>query len=184
MYKKLSSILSGVIIIFVSGLTIQSVAQQINIENRYNIGIQLNQYQQDFGMGINLTSPYFANQQIAIRLRGNVMFHEHIDDQESTWSPYLNSTLGIATNTGTIGNSIRLYGEGGIIGLFPSDNFSSETFEFGGFGLFGFEFFMKPDRNYFIEIGATGTGARADRIVNRPFYSNGMIISTGFRFNL
>ncbi|MBC8485793.1 MAG: hypothetical protein H8D45_07100, partial [Bacteroidetes bacterium] len=76
---------------------------------------------------------------------------------------------------------IRLYGEGGIISLFPSDEFSSEEFVFGGYGLFGFEFYMNSRSNYFIEIGGVGTGATADNITNEPIYSNGLLISTGFR---
>jgi len=85
---------------------------------------------------------------------------------------------------GDIADAIQLYGEGGIIGLFPSDEFSSKTFEFGGYGLFGFEFYMNARSNYFIEIGAVGTGAKADKVVNNPVYSNGLTISSGFRIHL
>lgn len=35
---------------------------------------------------------------------------------------------------------IRLYGEGGVTGLIPSDKFSTDNFVFGGYGLSGFEF--------------------------------------------
>lgn len=170
-------------IVFLS-LTESLFAQSSKISNKTALGIQLNQYQRDFGMGFNLTSPWFANQKIAIRTKGNIMFHEHLFDAETTWSPYVNATLGVSGNTGSVGNFIRLYGEGGVIGLFPSDEFSSESFEFGGYGLFGFEFFMSPRSNYFIEIGAAGTGAKADELPNNPIYSNGMMISTGFRFHL
>lgn len=159
-------------------------AQTSTIPNGTTAGIQLNQYQQDFGMGIYLTSPWFANQRIAIRTRGNVMFHEHLQNGETTWTPYLNTSLGVAAITGTVGDFIRLYGEGGIIGLFPSEEFTLESFEFGGYGLFGFEFYMNRTSNYFIEIGGLGTGARADNVLNSPIYSNGLLLSTGFRFLL
>jgi hypothetical protein len=82
---------------------------------------------------------------------------------------------------GQVGDNIRLYGEGGIIGLFPSDEFSSEDFVIGGYGLFGYEFYMNSWSNYFIEIGGVGTGATADKIENKPIYSTGLVISTGFR---
>ncbi|MEO0332135.1 MAG: hypothetical protein AAF223_10680, partial [Bacteroidota bacterium] len=75
----------------------------------------------------------------------------------------------------------RLYGEGGIILLLPSDTFSAERTELGGYGLFGFEFYLKNNANYFIEIGGVGTGAQADKVPNKPIYSNGLLISTGFR---
>lgn len=166
------------------GLTETISAQSSTIHNGTTAGIQLNQYQQDFGMGVHLTSPWFANQKIAVRARGNVMFQEHFQNQGTTWTPYLNTTLGVAGMTGTVGEFIRLYGEGGVIGLFPSDEFSSESFEFGGYGLFGFEFHMNLHSNYFIEIGAVGTGAQADQVFGNPIYSNGLTISTGFRIGL
>ena len=70
------------------------------------------------------------------------------------------------------------------IGLFPSDTFSSKSFELGGYGLFGFEFYMAPRNNFFIEIGGVGIGARTGNIVNEPIYSNGLIIAAGFRIHL
>lgn len=117
MYSKLTIKLFIVLSVILMGLADQIFAQQSQIKNDFNLGIQLNQYQQDFGTGIALTSPYFANQRIALRARGNLMFHEHLQNQETTWSPYLNSTFGVAGKTGQVGDSIRLYGEGGIIGV-------------------------------------------------------------------
>jgi hypothetical protein len=54
----------------------------------------------------------------------------------------------------------------------------------GGYGLFGFEFFFTKFGNYFIEIGAVGTGAKADKVASKPIYSNGLTVSTGMRFIL
>lgn len=76
---------------------------------------------------------------------------------------------------------IRLYGEGGFIGLFPDSSFSDTDFVAGGYGVFGFEVFMDLRRRYFIEIGGVGTGAREDNTPGRPIYSNGLLISTGLR---
>jgi len=110
------------------------------------------------------------------------MWHEHIDNLETTWSPYSNFTFGMVGVGGTINNSIRLYGEGGVIGILPNSNFSSSDSEFGGYGLFGFEFFFQEAHNYFIELGGVGTGARADQVITEPIYSNGFIINVGYRY--
>lgn len=166
------------------GLTGKAVAQQSEINNDLSIGAQISQYQEDFGAGITLTSPWVAQQRMAVRARSHVMFHEHVQGQETTWTPYLNFTLGLVGRSGLVGDSIQLYGEGGVIGLFPSTDFSSESFVPGGYGLFGFEFYMRPDSNYFIEIGTVGAGAKADKITNDPIYSNGFTISSGFRLHL
>ena len=171
-----------ILLIFV-GLAGIITAQEDKISNKFGAGFHLNQYQNDFGLGINLTSPYLFNNSFAIRLRGNFMFYQHPKGNETTWSPYSNITLGVLGVGGKAGEFIRLYGEGGIIVLFPSDEFSTETFAIGGYGVFGFEFYMSHGFNYYIELGGVGTGATADKIPTSPIYSNGFLISTGFRFH-
>lgn len=159
-------------------------AQQGPVNDGLSAGFQVSQYQQDFGVGLNLTSPYLANGKFAIRLRGHLMYNEHVEDNETTWTPYANATLGLIGGSGPVGGFARLYGEGGLIGLFPSDDFSSEDFVFGGYGLFGFEFFMSRANSFFLEVGGVGTGATADQIPTRPIYSNGLTIGAGYRIYL
>ncbi len=155
--------------------------QEESISHNFSAGFHLNQYQNDFGMGLNLTSPFFANNSIAVRMRANLMFNQHPENNETTWTPYSNVSVGVIGVGGMVGEHIRLYGEGGAIALFPSEEFSTETLEIGGYGLFGFEFYMYPRFNYYIEIGGIGTGAKADKIAGAPIYSNGLLISVGFR---
>jgi len=157
--------------------------QDTPLDRGVGFGFQLNQYQKDFGAGLNITSPYFANDRVAVRLRGNILFYEHPDQEATTWTPYSNASLGFIGVVGYVGD-IRLYSEGGIVGLFPSDKFSSDRTKFGGYGLFGFEFFFRRNGNYFVEIGGVGTGAKADKLPNQPVFSNGLIVGTGFRFHL
>ncbi len=153
------------------------------MNSNLGMGFHLIQNQRDFGLGINLTSPYFANNKIAIRARGNFMWYEHLDNNgTTTWTPYSNLSIGIIGVGGEIGNFARLYGEGGLLVLLPSGDFSSESTDIGGYGLFGFEFFMNSSSNYFIEIGGVGTGATADKIPDNPIYSNGLMISVGYRY--
>ncbi len=51
---------------------------------------------------------------------------------------------------------------------------------------FGFEFFFTENTNrnpsYFIELGGIGTGAIANKLSSNPIYSNGFLISVGYRF--
>ena len=174
-----------VLVILAAILSFSKVAnaQEEELNTKFGIGFQIAQYQQDFGLGINLTSPYFAYNKVAFRVRGNFMWNEHLgNDGLSTWTSYSNMSVGLVGVGGQIGNSIRLYGEGGLLMLFPSDVFSTKSTELGGYGLFGFEFYLNPFSNYFIEIGGVGTGAKEDKLVTQEIYSNGMIIDTGFRF--
>jgi len=112
------------------------------------------------------------------------MWLEHIENFETTWTPYSNFQLGIVGFGGSINNFIRLYGEGGVIGILPDSNFSSNDSEFGGYGLFGFEFFFKEAHNYFIELGGVGTGAQANKVLTQPIYSNGFMVNVGYRYVL
>src|SRR5690606_18721019 len=116
--KQLVSTFTFLFLLFTAG------AQETPLNNGVGFGLQLNQYQRDFGAGLNITSPYFANNRLAVRLRGNVLFHEHLKSEETTWTPYSHASLGVIGVVGYVGD-IRLYSEGGVVGLFPSDAFSS-----------------------------------------------------------
>ena len=164
-------------ILFSSGISAQ-------LNSNLAIGFQLAQYQRDFGFGLNVTSPHFFNNSVAVRLRGNMVFNQHVDGLETVWTPYANLTLGVLGTATRVGEHIRLYGEGGVLFLFPNSDFSSESVEVGGYGLFGFEFYMGANSNYFIEIGGAGAGAQADEVPFSPIYSNGLILQVGFRAHL
>ena len=165
-------------------LTLNAQNQEKTIYKGFGFGTQIGQYQKDFGIGFNITSPYFANDKVAFRMRVNLMYNENIQNAVTTWTPYSNISFGVCGVSGMVGDNIRLYGEGGLIGILPSNKFSSKQVLFGGYGLFGFEFFMTPNKNYFIEIGGVGTNAKEDKIAFQPIYSNGLLISTGFRLYL
>ena len=170
------------IIVFL--FTCTNIAQEPTTSKAFALGFQLNEYQNDFGIGLSATSPYFANNKVAIRLRGNLMWTEHLKDEKITWSPYGNVTLGAVVVAGHFAGFIKAYAEGGFVGLFPSSEFSSESFVFGGYGLFGFEFYPGKRSCYFIEAGGIGTAATADKMPTSPIYSNGFIISTGLRIHI
>lgn len=175
--------------------TRQVLAQEQNAESpkqtltskssRMSLGFNLNQVQTDFGIGISATSPFFLHKNIAVRVSGSIQWLENIPmgSTESTWGEYNHFRIGIVGVGGTVANSIRLYGEGGFVFVLPNKEFSDKNV-IGGYGLFGFEFFMWEKMNYFIELGSMGTGAVAEKSVGKPKYSNGFMISTGIRVNL
>lgn len=165
-------------------LALQMHAQE-GLSKKFGIGGQVGQHQKDFGIGLNITSPYFVNQKMAFRLKGNLIWNEHLNgNSEITWSSYSNVSLGFVQSVAEISNFVRLYGEGGAILLFPSDEFSSKPVQFGAYGLFGFEFFIDEHVNYFFEAGGVGTGAKADKVVGKPIYSNGFLINVGVRLQI
>lgn len=176
---------TNILILALLFMSVILLAQEPQRRNGIGIGYQINQYQRDFGLGFNLTSPYFAHKQIAVRLRGNLLFNEHEKNgNETVWTPYSAVSLGVIGQGVPISDRVSIYGEGGALCLFPSGEFSEKNTVFGGYGLFGFEFYMSSFSNYFIEIGGLGSGAVADKIPKKPIYANGLLINAGFRFIL
>jgi hypothetical protein len=182
--KPLKTILAVITMIFCScslavGQTVQTKSDNVAV------GFHISQFQNDFGIGLNLTSPFFAKN-LAFRLRTNLMWNEYlpIGEIETVWASYTNSQLGILLRTPVIENRINLYSEGGTIILFPNNKFSSSRNVIGGYGLFGFEFLPTETLNYFLELGGIGTGAQTERAEVIKVYSNGFLISVGMRFNL
>lgn len=164
--------------------TIEVAAQ--SKPNNFEIGYNISQYQNDFGIGVHLISPYFIKSTVAIRVGANIQWLEHLDrtGTKTIWTTYHNFQLGLRGRAPIITDKIFIYGEGGIVTILPNRNFSTKSIEFGGYGLFGFEFRPNPKFAYFIELGGVGTGATADKIAGRPIYSNGFLTNVGFRIGL
>ena len=96
--------------------------EQKTPDSGLGFGFQINQFQDDFAFGLNLTSPEILNGNAAIRLKANQAYFEHLLDGEYVWSGYQNLSLGFVGFGGKVGQGIRLYGEGGLVGIFPSEN--------------------------------------------------------------
>ncbi len=176
----MKKLLTGLVIF----LFVLSVKGQERDFNKISYGFQLQKFQDDFGVGFHILSPEFRNLRLNAKI--NLNWLEHSDNQDNqTWTEYLNNQIGINYQR-CITNRMNLYSEGGIVLLYPNSSFSDESVNFGGYGLFGFEFFFTENTNrnpsYFIELGGIGTGAVANKIVSNPIYANGFLISVGYRF--
>lgn len=176
--KRTITILTLSVCVVYSGAFAQSGADKMSI------GFHISQYQRDFGIGVHLISPYFLNSKMAVKVAGNLQWLEHNDGAETTWSPYGNFQLGIRARQSIIEDKLFIYGEGGTVMLVPNSDFSSERYVVGGYGFFGFEFKPSSSFGYFIELGGMGTGAKADKVVAKPIYSNGFLTNVGFRIGL
>jgi len=73
--------------LFAIGLSAQEKEAE---RNPYVLGFQLSQYQNDFGIGLSVTSPSFLHEMLAVKARGNLMFFEHLQENETVWTPYAN----------------------------------------------------------------------------------------------
>ena len=163
------------------------LSAQSKVSNALSVGFNLNQYQNDFGIGLTVTSPYFFDGAVAVRSGVNLQYLQHIPQgQEVTdWSAYTNVRLGVASAGAVICESIRIYGEGGAVLVLPNDEFSATDATVGAYGVFGFEFFTEGPSSFFLEAGGLGVGGTvAEKSVGSPIYSSGFLLSTGMRVYL
>ena len=163
-----------------------SVDHQRNVFSRIQLGLQFGQVQNDFGIGLNLTTPHFFHQHVSVRLSGNLQWLQYISsaDSETTWSSYGIYKLGINGMGGLITKSIFVYGEGGMVVVTPNKNFSGKSAINGGYGLFGVQFLGNKGFSYYIELGGMGTGAVAEKSLFKTIYTNGFTTSVGIRKSL
>jgi len=178
-------------IIIMLTLAVQMMAQSVvaqvmetSICRGWGFGYRLNEHQQDFGIGLDITSPSFFKNITAMRLKVNRMWFQYNDGIETNWMPYAQFSAGLFGVSSNITETIRIYGEGGVSVLVPSSEITNEDWNLGGYGLFGFEFFANSRFSYFIELGGMGHGVVADKLPGKPIYSNGMSIGVGFRIYL
>lgn len=153
--------------------------------SKFRFGLQLQKVQNDFGFGIHILSPTFWGD-FRLKSAYNLSFLTHLnDDGLSLWTPYSNLNFGTRYKT-TISNKINLYVEAGPQMLISPSVISSENLNFGGYGIFGFEFFLNEQStrsaSYFFELGAAGNNSRADNVNRQPKIANGFMTTVGFRF--
>ncbi len=151
-----------------------------------SVGGCLSRYQDEFGFGASLTSSYFVGKSLAVRVTGSRCYLDAALEpgRESQWTGFWVLRTGLVSVTGLAGRACRLYAEGGPALALPADRFSDDI-AFGGYGLFGFEFFPGDPAaspvSYYVELGGIGLGAEAEKAVGRPSYANGFLVAGGVR---
>jgi hypothetical protein len=149
----------------------------------FSFGFELDSFQQDFGFGGRVTSPNIAH---FIRFSGSggiawVPNALPLKTTQDTWAPYYYGRLQLELTGPQLGPVLTYAFAGAILVGAPSDLSSTEV-NVGGLGGFGFEFLIGRYSSYYVELGALGTGATADRLVDSPIFANGFLITVGSRF--
>lgn len=177
----------GLALLFILAMPSVALAQEGGEtgNTHFALGYYLNSFHHDFGFGLNLTSPYFLNDRVAVRFSVDTAYFESIPagKTEYEWVPYTIYRLGLVGVGSAINDLIRLYGEGGIMYVVPNPCFSEKN-KLGGYGYFGFEFLMEENHplSYFIQLGSVGSGAKAEKVEGKPFYVDGFATTVGLRY--
>lgn len=135
----------------------------------FSIGTGLVESGGDFGLQLNVATPWFAHGAVSVKAAGMMMY-----DASADWKTYWACKLGVVGGSFMSSANIRLYGEGGMLCVFPPAGNGTQEILFGGYGHFGFEFFIGDSAwipVYFMELGAGGVrpsigGTGGERFMN------------------
>ena len=159
-------------------------------DDRYDassVGFALSSGNGDFSTGVAVTSPWFLGSSVAVQAAAMQSWYIHGVDEssgEESWMPYSSYKLGVMGGSVTSNGFMRMYGVGGLLYIAPNKKISDKTSVLGSYGAFGFEFFSGRNLNYYIELGANGISAHADKLPGKPIYSNGFSTTVGLRYYL
>jgi len=167
--------------LIIIGLSISTPTQ--GQSSNWRIDYHLTEMSGDFGQGIMIETPSIVKDYFTIKLRGNQNYLDHDFEGKNRWTDYYTATIGLSSTPSRVSKSIELYGEGGLMTVFPNGDFSESDPSFGGYGLFGFNFLFDPVFSYFIELGGVGSGSRAELSDNQRIYANGFFLQVGFKIH-
>jgi|GEM_PF-492545 hypothetical protein len=153
-----------------------------------SVAMSIGGHADDFAISARILSPYFLWDVVAVSAGADCLWRAGILEGSSTgetWIPYWAFRLGVVSGSLPMANGLRLYGYGGALLVLPDAAFDEDTWGLGGYGGFGFEFFLGEGgpigSSYFIELGSDGTGMRAEGMQGNPIYLNGFSASAGYR---
>lgn len=134
------------------------------------LGFEMTDIQNDYGLGLNITTPYFAKEKIVIRLHGGISWKEGAAaddlDPNYTWKRYFPLRLGLVISVGMGYGLSRLYSEAGVIICVGATTIAKDMIV-GGYGALGFELYptVASPVAYFIQAGRMGSSGTASELM-------------------
>ncbi|MBN1242749.1 MAG: hypothetical protein JXA15_08585 [Spirochaetales bacterium] len=122
----------------------------------------------------------FGSAQARVEIGGAVI--PFLSGGVEAWAPFWAVRAGLAGYGDWVGGVFRAYGTGGVLFAFPGPELSDAGYGFGGWGAFGFEFRALGAGVFYLELGTTGSEARAELADAAPRFLNGFSTSVGLRF--
>jgi hypothetical protein len=157
-----------------------------------SLGFSIQRIADDLAVGGQASTPAFLRHMLRFTGAGGVAWYPHATDSagQEAWKPFGHARLTLEIGPPDfVGAPLRPYGFAGAQVLFLPDSLSSESIAVGAVGGFGFELEIRYPReppgtdpvSFFVELGATGNAARADRLADHPAIANGFVMTAGLR---
>ncbi|MBN1518895.1 MAG: hypothetical protein JW923_02255 [Spirochaetales bacterium] len=154
--------------------------------NGLSLGTQLGAWSGSLVFGGGIQSPLVFNA-AAVRAEGMLVLSPVIDGGAEILAPYPAFRVGLAGFAPLAAGVVRLYGVGGVVVAIPHASLSAKAYALGGWGAFGFEFFLPLGNDdsglcYWIELGTNGSGATSEEQTPSTLYLNGFSCQVGMRW--
>lgn len=151
-----------------------------------SLGFELVKFQDDFGFGLQMTSPYFFSNTLGLQVSvAQNYFTDYVSPTtgHNRWEHYQTGRVGIVGGR-IVSDLFRLYSYAGALIVRPGNKLSSKDLFLGGYAKFGFEFLSAKSQSLFLEYGLTATNAVAEKISTKPIFVNGHYSAAGIRVYL
>jgi hypothetical protein len=136
-------------------------------------------------LGIEIGTPTFSKERFCVRIKANISWLERFKADFDNWVSYHSFGISFIYNTQVVDRS-RFYIDMGANLIVPNAKFATNKNIEAISGLAGVELFIftKPDLNvsYYFGGGFSYAQAYADKMENKPRYSNGVVFNNGLRF--
>lgn len=149
------------------------------------LAMSVGQRGRDFSLGVEVASPSLFDGLVTIHVGADVQYKEgSVNGGDQQWYPYALISAGLQI-TAARTDWMRLYASSAVLVFVPSPEVGS-PWHMGGYGGFGYEFYFasQGSGSYYLEIGGTGTTAKASALAHAPSLGNGLTIKAGCRFPL
>lgn len=153
-------------------------------KNPFQLGFKTLQIQNDFGLGVELVTPYFISDKMAFKIGYQLHWLEYLNGSQITWKTYNSWQLGVKGRRPVLEQKLFVTAEGGALFILPNDAFSSQDSDLGIYGLLGIDWVTTDQLTLFMEFGGGGSKTRANKVAASPIFSNGFISQVGLRIRL
>lgn len=177
--KKSFLVVCLVLMVSLSGFTVDNVG--------FSFAASVGEFGSDLNTGGTIRTPLILGS-IFAELSGYAAWHSGIPiSGNASWPLYGMLRVGLGGATTLENLPLRLYGVGGLLCVFPSAVFSSESYALGAYGVMGFEVFTFRGSQgnafaYYAELGTNGISAVADKDLGNPLWLNGFSETVGIRY--
>ncbi|HEY9045513.1 MAG TPA: hypothetical protein VIN08_06435 [Ohtaekwangia sp.] len=178
------ALLSGFLLVHAAGYAQENIDALKHIHH-FSLGVSGGEFADNSWAGVEISSPGIFHNRVCFRLKGNMHWLEQYKARYNHWARFSTLAASVVVYT-NINERARWFFDVGPFFIVPQDKISDRKYTCGISGTGGVEVFVlhseQGNLSYHFGIGAGYAKGYADKLEDKPCYSNGLIFSNGFRF--